>query len=68
MSVVANVDKGAGSVWVWYEPDTNTNNPGKWQNPGNGYGTGCTTWTDTQTCIGAGRPDDWAFELIGKQR
>jgi hypothetical protein len=65
VSVVCNMDFGVGGQWGWETRSVQNGNPGKWQNPGNGFGTGCTTWQDVQTCVGYG--PDWMFALVGKQ-
>lgn len=65
VSIVANCSfVGGCGEWGWVQNNTDHNNPGVWENPGNGFGTGCTTWTPTNTCIGLGT-DDYAFDLQG---
>jgi hypothetical protein len=41
--------------------------PAVWQNPGNGFGTGCTRWTPHQTCTGASGRPDLMFALHGSK-
>ena len=67
VSIVANLNFSAGGEWGWVENTVTHNDPGKWQNPGGGFGTVCTTWTDTSTCIPTAGADDFAFELTGKK-
>jgi hypothetical protein len=36
-----------------------------WENPGDGWGTGCTTWTNMQSCWGSLNPGpDFEFVLL----
>jgi hypothetical protein len=65
VGVVCNMDFGVGGQWGWETRSVQNGNTGKWINPGNGFGTGCTTWTDVQTCVGYG--PDWVFSLLGKK-
>ena len=65
VSVVANCSfVGGCGQWGWVQNTVDQHNPGVWENPGNAFGTGCVTWTPTNTCIGTGT-DDWAFDLVG---
>ena len=71
LSVVANncdFANGCGQ-WGWVQNTTTHIKPGQWENPNNGFGTGCTSWTDTSKCFG-GPPiaDDYAFNLKGTSR
>lgn len=65
VSLVANLAFTAGGEWGWLANTVTHNDPGKWRNPGNGYFTGCTKWTDTSTCIPTAGSDDFAFALTG---
>lgn len=39
-----------------------------WQNPGDGFGSGCTTWTAQTTCgVGGGTNPDFLFQIWGEQ-
>lgn len=67
VSVVANCDFTTCGQWGWIQNTTTHNDPGQWENPGDGFHTGCTTWTDTSTCTGLSS-DDYAFDLKGKDR
>jgi slime mold repeat-containing protein len=66
VSVVANMAfaGGAGGQWFWSTRTVLTGNPSKWQNPGGGFGTPCTTWGTRTTCLGQSDPD-MAFRLEG---
>jgi hypothetical protein len=65
VSVVANMSFASGE-WGWVQNTVGARHPGKWENPGGGFGTGCSTWTDTSICIPAAGADDFAFGLKGK--
>jgi hypothetical protein len=68
VSVVANCNSADGCGWGWGVRTTIENDPALWQNPGNGRGTGCTTWTTLQTCFGSAYAGDFLFELQGKSK
>jgi hypothetical protein len=68
VSVVANCDYETGCGWGWGETSTINNDAALWQNPGNGHGTGCTTWATLETCLGGAYAGDFMFELQGKSR
>ena len=66
LSVYANLGFRIGGDWGWL---TNVRVRGfgsKWRNPGDGFGTGCTAWATTTTCVLAGEGGDFSFALIGK--
>lgn len=65
VSVVANCDYETGCGWGWGETSTINNDAALWQNPGNGHGSGCTTWTILETCFGSAYAGDFMFELQG---
>jgi hypothetical protein len=66
VSVQANLDFSAGGEWGWNTNNTVRGNASQWQNPGNGFATGCTTYTTTTVCIPAGEGGDNSFSLLGK--
>jgi len=68
VSVYVNMDFGGGTTgeWGWNTNNTVRGFPSKWQNPGDGFGTGCTTYQTTTVCIPAGEGGDFSFALIGK--
>ena len=51
VSVQANVDF-AGGQWFWSSRTVQANSESAWQNPGDGFGTGCTTWSARGTTCG----------------
>jgi hypothetical protein len=63
VSVQANLE--LGEEFVWMTALTQTGAPAVWENPGDGWGTGCTTWATLQTCWGALDPGpDFEFVLL----
>ena len=64
VSVIANLDFQAGGEWGWNTNNTQRQLAAVWQNPGNGFGSGCTTWGNMVSCIGAlGQGPDFSFSL-----
>jgi hypothetical protein len=64
VSVQANLDFGEGE-FVWMTRTTQAGAPAVWQNPGDGWGTGCTTWTNMQSCWASLSPGpDFEFVLL----
>ena len=52
--------------WGWETRNPTAFSPSAWQNPGNGFGTGCTTWGVQVSCIGPlGQGSDFMFRLGG---
>jgi hypothetical protein len=67
LSVVANLDFSAGGEWGWENQSTVEGMAAVWENPGDGFATGCTTWTTETTCIADGQGDHM-FTLRGKSK
>jgi hypothetical protein len=67
VSVVANMDFSTGGEWGWEARTVQNGSPAAWQNPGGGFGIGCTTWANMQSCIGISGAPDFMFALSGKQ-
>jgi hypothetical protein len=67
MEVQADMDFGVGGQWGWIAHATNPvpTFPGKWQNPGGGFGV-CPQWDDLLTCIPTAAGPDYAFQIIGQ--
>jgi hypothetical protein len=64
MSFQANLNFNPNSsLWYWLMRTVQANNGFAWRNPGNGFATGCTTWTRATSC-GATQPD-LLFRLNG---
>jgi hypothetical protein len=56
VSVQSRQDFSAAGQWFWNDRSVQSGFPAAWQNPGGGFGTGCSTWGVRSTCIG-GAPD-----------
>ena len=66
VSVTANMDFDLAFEWFWHTNLTQNNKPALWENPGNGFGTGCTVWTEMQNCLpNTGVGPDLAFAIYG---
>lgn len=65
LSVQGQVDYGTGGQWYWTTNASTNGTDWVWQNPGNGFGTGCTTWADGNTCLAAAYGPDMTFLLGG---
>ena len=65
VAVQANMDFGVGGQWGFETRTVQSGNPAAWINPGDGFGTGCTTWGVESVCIAAGQGPDKRFRLIG---
>ena len=66
VSVVANLNfGGGGGQWFWSTRTVLTGSPSKWQNPGGGFNTGCSTWGTRTTCLSGQTDPDMAFRLEG---
>jgi hypothetical protein len=58
VSVQASIDfSGTNSEWAWSNQSTSEGKMAMWENPGNGFGTGCTKYTVENTCIADGQGD-----------
>jgi hypothetical protein len=64
VGVQANQDSSVAGQWFWRNRTVQANQGAAWRNPGNGFGTGCTSFTLKTTCIGAQGPDQ-VFKLSG---
>jgi hypothetical protein len=67
VSVQAVMDFSVGGQWFWSTRAVQSNSPYAWQNPGGGFGIGCTTWAPgAATCgVGGGVDPDSLFRLSG---
>lgn len=63
VSVQADMDSTVGGQWLWGERSAPAGAPFVWENPPNGFGTGCVTWTPAGGC-GASQPA-LLFNLTG---
>ena len=53
LSVQARMDFDPGGQWYWFQSTGTYGNEAQWQNPNDGFGSGCTTWGGITTCNGA---------------
>lgn len=67
MSVRANMLFLPDGQWFWNERTVQTLSPFVWENPGDGFGTGCLTFSYAQAECEADFPD-LMFQLIGEER
>ncbi|MCD4749527.1 MAG: S8 family serine peptidase [Thermoanaerobaculales bacterium] len=68
LGIQGNMDYGSGGQWYWQQDDIqSTSYEGVWRNPGNGFGTGCTSWTYLTTCGSPADPPDYVFTLWGHE-
>jgi hypothetical protein len=65
VSVQANMDYTVGGEWGWETRTVQSRNPAAWQNPADGFATGCITWGVMTTCVPAGEGPDLMFGLRG---
>ncbi len=66
LSVQANISfSQTGTQWQWWTNLTVRNTGAMWKNPGDGFGTGCATYTNLITCVGddVGMGGDVSFSL-----
>jgi hypothetical protein len=68
VSVVINMNFDPGGQWAWMTRTASKGTEAAWQNPGDGFGTGCTTWGNMFACAGDGQSGtDFLFALFGAQ-
>jgi hypothetical protein len=51
LSVQAVQDFNPNGQWFWHNRIVQSNAGATWQNPGDGYGTGCTSWNRKKACM-----------------
>lgn len=68
VAVVANMDFDPYGLWGWETRARQRDNPAAWENPRDGFRTGCKTWGVMTSCIGEGGGEgpDFMFALKGK--
>jgi hypothetical protein len=64
VSVQSRMDYNGNDQWFWKDRTVQNNNPAAWQNPGDGFGTGCTGWSVRTSCLGSAGPD-YVFRVVG---
>jgi hypothetical protein len=65
VSVQAVQDFNSNGQWFWQNRTVQSNAGAGWQNPGNGYGTGCITWNRKNTCMPGQVWPDQVFQILG---
>ena len=66
VSVQARQDITQAGFWLWHNRTIQSNSGAAWQNPGNGFGTGCVVWIRRVTCaVLQQTAPDQVFRLIG---
>jgi hypothetical protein len=66
VSVQANMDFTPNGQWFWETRTVQSGNGAAWQNPGDGFGSGCTSWASLLACIPTAGGPDLMFALYGK--
>jgi hypothetical protein len=64
--IQVNQDYATAGQHFWSNRSVQSGLPGMWMNPGNGFASGCTTWTAMTICgVGGGTAPDFLFSLEG---
>jgi hypothetical protein len=63
ISVQAVQDFNPNGQWFWHNRTLQMNGGAAWQNPGDGYGTGCVTWNRKNACMPDQVSPDQVFSL-----
>ena len=66
VSVRANIGFIQNGQWFWHENSVQRLSPFAWENPGDGFSTGCVRFTPAQADCGASEPD-LSFQIIGRE-
>jgi len=63
---VQALDITQAGFWLWHNRTVQSNSGAAWQNPGNGFGTGCVIWVRKTACAQLSQiAPDQVFSLIG---
>ena len=65
VSVQARQDFNTNGQWFWHNRTVQTNAGAAWQNPGDGYSTGCITWNRKNACMPDQLWPDQVFQILG---
>jgi hypothetical protein len=65
ISVQARQDFNPNGQWFWHNRTVQSNAGAAWQNPGDGYGTGCTSWNRKNACMPDQVWPDQVFQILG---
>lgn len=68
VAIQANQDFGTAGQHFWSNRTVQSNQGAVWENPGDGFATGCTTWDRMTTCgVGGGASPDFLFQILGTE-
>jgi hypothetical protein len=65
VSVQARQDFNPSGQWFWHNRTVQSNSVAVWQNPGDGYGTGCICWNRKNLCMAEQIWPDQVFQILG---
>jgi hypothetical protein len=65
ISVQARQNFNPNGQWFWHNRTVRSNAGAVWQNPGDGYGTGCVTWNRKNACMPDQVWPDQVFQIRG---
>ena len=65
ISVEARQDFDPNGQWFWHNRTVQSSSAAVWQNPGDGYGTGCITWNRKNACMPDQVWPDQVFQILG---
>jgi hypothetical protein len=51
LTAQGNLDFATGGQWYWSTTNEASGKPDQWQNPGDGFATGCTSWGPVGECL-----------------
>jgi hypothetical protein len=57
VAVQSNMNFNPNGQWFWTDRSVLSNSPSAWKNPGGGFGVGCLTWSNMNTCLAQVDPD-----------
>jgi hypothetical protein len=63
ISVQAVQNFNPNGQWFWHNRTVQSNSGAVWQNPGDGYGTGCVTWNRKNACMPKQVAPDQVFSI-----
>ena len=65
MIVQTRQDFGTAGQWFWNTRSVQSNAGAAWRNPGNGFATGCTSFSPLTTCLPSSGGPDMNFSISG---
>lgn len=66
VTVRADMAFASGGEWGWHTSTNSANTPATWENPGDGFATGCTTWQPMQSCFSVKQGPSFMVTLGGR--